>query len=1062
MSVTTVLLVSRTSDDADRARAALSGGSFDLIVVASQSDAGALLVERGIDCVLLDLSDSDDPGSVLSMLRLARDIPVLVLILEGHEELGRAAVEQGADAYIVRAEIDESYLQRAIHHATVRAPSRSALRDSSAHLRAVLDSLDEGVLVRAADGTVVSINARAEQILGVGTESWRVQGYVALSNQPIFNEDGSRCSADDLPSSVALRTGHPVIGKVLFVERPDATRVWIECTATLLRSEVGGPVIGVVTAMRDLSDRRSADESLRFRSDLLDAVGQAVVATDLEGTVVYWNRAAEATYGWTAEEALGSSAELLLPSDASRETAADIFATVVSGETWTGEFHVGRRDGSTFLAWVSDTPVLDVDGNLIAIIGVSSDMTELHAVDESLHLQSALLAAVGQCVVATDVNDRVVYWNAAATREFGWTEEEILGQDASATLAHESRLELARELEEQLRQGKSWMGDLLMKRKDGSVFTASVSTSPVVDDDGNVVKFIAVMADVTERREAEEAMRRLSAIVESTGDAVIGKSLDGRVLSWNAAAERLTGFTAAEVVGSEFTSYIPEDRIIEFRQVFHRATEGVITEDLESTRLRKDGSIVEVSLTLSPWRDADGRIAGVSTIARDISDRKRMERMLEHQALHDSLTGLPNRTLLIDRVGQALVGARRRERQVALLLINIEDFKELNDAAGHPAGDAVLVEIAERLRIVVRPSDTVARFGGVEFVVLCEASHLDAPMALAERLQQVISAPVVVDGESHLLSASIGIALSDEHCTVESILRDGDEAMHQAKSEGRGRITLFDAAVHERASARLAAPAALRRALDNGEFSVHFQPVLSVADERTRGFEALVRWEHPERGLIPPSEFIGLAEESGLIVPLGDYILRRSLDEAQRWMTALNGEHLPILSVNLSARQLVETDLPAVIAAAIDESGWPASRLALEVTESVIMEDVAHSIESLRALRAIGVRVSIDDFGTGYSSLSYLKQLPVDALKIDRSFVSGLGEDRHDSAIVEAIMALAKTLELYVIAEGVETRQQFHELRRLGCDYAQGFLWAPALTADNAMDWVVRGGPKDR
>ncbi len=898
-------------------------------------------------------------------------------------------------------------------------------------------------------------------MLGVSTEELRAHGYAALQDPPFFNEDGTPCTPDDLPSAIALSTGHPVSDQVIYLDRPDGTRLWLECSATLLHSQVDGTITGVVTALRDLSDRRGAEESLRFRSHLLDAVGQAVIATDATGVVLYWNSAAEETYGWTALEALGRPINELTSLDASRERVAEILATVAAGHTWTGEFPVSRRDGSTFRALVSDTPVFNELGDLLAIIGVSTDVTSLYEIDESLRLQSALLAAVGQCVVATDVNDRIVYWNAAATREFGWTEDEILGQDASATLAHESRLELARDLEDRLRQGKSWMGDLLMRRKDGSIFTASVSTSPVVDDAGNVVKFIAVMADVTERREAEEAMRRLSAIVESTGDAVIGKSLDGRVLSWNAAAERLTGFTAAEVVGSEFTSYIPEDRIVEFRQVFDRAAEGVITEDLESTRLRKDGSIVEVSLTLSPWRDSDGRIAGVSTIARDIRDRKQMERMLEHQALHDSLTGLPNRTLLIDRVGQALVGARGRERQVALLLIDIEDFKELNDTAGHPAGDAVLAEIAERLRIVVRPSDTVARFGGVEFVVLCEASHLDAPMALAERLQQVISSPVVVNGESHSLSASIGIALSDENCTVESILRDGDEAMHQAKAEGRGRITLFDAEVHARASARLAAPAALRRALDNGEFSVHFQPVLSVSDERLRGFEALVRWEHPERGLVPPSEFIGLAEESGLIVPLGEYILRQSLDEARRWMTALNGAPLPILSVNLSARQLVETDLPAVIAAAIGESGWPASRLALEVTESVIMEDVAHSIESLRALREIGVRVSIDDFGTGYSSLSYLKQLPVDALKIDRSFVSGLGEDRHDSAIVEAIMALARTLELYVVAEGVETRQQFEELRRLGCDYAQGFLWAPALTADDAMDWVIRGGPED-
>ncbi len=928
--------------------------------------------------------------------------------------------------------------------------------DATDLLRTVLDSLTEGVVVRSVNGEIITINKRAEEIIGVPNSSWVSHGYPALSDQPIFHEDGRPCSSDELPSSVALRTLQPVIGKVLFVERADGSRQWIECTATLLHSEADGSVTGVVTAMRDLTDRRSADELLRFRSILLDAVGQAVVATDLEGIVVYWNSAAEAMYGWTAAEAVGNSAEVLLPSDASREVGAEIFATVVAGKTWTGEFHVGRRDGSSFLAWVSDTPVLDADGNLIAIIGVSADLTEIHDADEALRLQGALLGAVGQSVVATDVENRVVYWNAAATREFGWTEAEILGKDASSTLAHESLLEQARELEANLLLGKSWSGDLLMRRKDGSVFTAAVSTSPVMDDFGGVKTFIAVMADVTERREAEASNQRLSAIIDSTGDAVIGESLDCRIVTWNTGAERLLGYSALEAVGQPCTMFIPSDRVDEFNNAFGRAKEGISTESLETMRLRKDDSVVDVSLTLSPWRDSDGRIAGVSTIARDISDRKRMERDLEHQALHDALTGLPNRTLLVDRMNQALVGARRRERRLAVLFIDLDDLKVLNDAAGHPAGDEVLVELAARLRVIVRPGDTVSRFGGDEFVVLCEANHVDAPWALAERLLAVISSPIDVRGQSYDLTASIGLALSDDESTVDSLLRDADAAMHQAKAEGRACIRLFETEIHERAAARLAAPAAMRRALDNGEFEVYFQPVIDIADEGLRGFEALVRWQHPERGLVSPLDFIGHAEETGLIVELGEYVLRRAVAEATLWTPTADPNGWPFLAVNVSARQLAETDLPQLVESVISEFGWPVERLTLEVTESVIMDDVASSISSLTALRDIGVRVSIDDFGTGYSSLSYLKQLPVDTLKIDRSFVSGLGADRHDSAIVEAIIALANTLGLGVVAEGVETRLQLEELRRLGCALGQGYLWSPAVVASAAFEWVQR------
>ncbi len=1038
MPMSPIALVGGSARDMDVVRSAFpeASGSTEFAVLAFPTAPPMMsaLAQGEIHCILLG-AGVGAPDDVLSAVaELDPDMPVVVL----------------------GDEMDGPVLLRTVTYAVQSARVRIGLRGLSEHLRNVLDSLTEGVIVRSADGRILTVNATAEQMFGESVADVRDDVYDVMDPDHLFNEDGSRCGMDELPSSIALRTGQPTPAKVICIERRDGSRLWLECSATLLHSEVDGSVSGVVTSLRDLTDRRSAEESLRFRSHLLDAVGQIVIANDAKGVVLYWNAAAEATFGWSSVDALGRYVTDVTSLDVAR--ANEILHAVASGETWTGEVLVRRRDGSEFRALASDTPVFNDAGQLIAIIGVLTDVTSLYEIDESLRLQSALLSAVGQCVVATDIDDRVIYWNAAATREFGWTEQEMLGQDASAKLAHESQLDIARDLEANLRRGESWSGDLLMKRKDGSVFTASVSTSPVLDEDGQVVRFIAVMADVTEQREAEAAMRRWSAIIESTGDAVIGGSLERRIVSWNSAAERLIGYSADEALGQPCEHFIPPDRIDEFHHVFARATEGTITEDLESARLRKDGTVVEVSMTLSPWRDASGRVVGVSTIARDISERRQMERMLEHQALHDTLTGLPNRTLLIDRIGQALVGARRRERQVAMLFIDLENFKALNDSAGHDVGDAVLVEIAERLRVVVRPEDTVARFSGVEFVILCEASHLDAPMALAERLQEVIRSAIEVDGNSFRLAASIGIALSDADCTVESLLRDGEAAMNQAKLNGRGQITLFDAEVHKLAAERLAAPAALRRALDNDEFRVYFQPVLSVRDEKLRGFEALVRWQHPERGFTPPSEFIGLAEESGLIVPLGEHVLRQALTAASAWSLGEDGR-LPILSVNLSARQLAETGMAQMIAALIEESGWPASRLALEVTETVIMEDVSHSIESLRALRDIGVRVSIDDFGTGYSSLSYLKQLPVDALKIDQSFVDGLGKDRHDSAIVEAILSLARTLNLYVVAEGVETRVQFEELRRLGCDYAQGFLWAPALTADEAMEWVLRGGP---
>lgn len=573
------------------------------------------------------------------------------------------------------------------------------------------------------------------------------------------------------------------------------------------------------------------------------------------------------------------------------------------------------------------------------------------------------------------------------------------------------------------------------------------------DETGEPDRVAGIQVDITDRKQELEAATRLAIIVDSSEDAIIGMAPSGTVTSWNPGAERLFGYTAGEMIAQPVQLLtLPEHREREAR-VLARIAAGETEPPFEAPRQRKDGTVIDVALTMSPLR-TDGRVVGLSTIARDIGERKRMEQTLQHQALHDALTGLPNRTLLADRMTHALAGARRHGQGVAVLFLDLDQFKVLNDASGHAAGDLALVEVARRLTAAVRPEDTVARFGGDEFVVLCEAAGLTTGRQVADRLHQALTCPLQIQAGSHVLSASIGIAIADELSTAADLLRDADAAMYRAKERGRSRTQVFDTEIRDRASARLEASTALRRALTEDELLVCYQPIVSLADERLLGFEALVRWQHPQRGLLGPGDFIPDAEETGLIVPLGEQVLRMALQEAAGWV-ANAGPGTPLgLSVNVSARQLDEQDLPQVIAAALRSSGFPAASLALEVTETVVMHDVLRSVESLHALRATGVQVSIDDFGTGYSSLNYLKRLPVTTLKIDREFVSGLGGDPHDSAIVAAIIALARALDLRVIAEGVETRCQLEELRRLGCEAAQGFLWAPPLSAAQARERV--------
>jgi diguanylate cyclase (GGDEF)-like protein len=440
------------------------------------------------------------------------------------------------------------------------------------------------------------------------------------------------------------------------------------------------------------------------------------------------------------------------------------------------------------------------------------------------------------------------------------------------------------------------------------------------------------------------------------------------------------------------------------------------------------------------------------TSQREVSERKEAERELAHQALHDGLTGLPNRSLLFDRLGHALALGRRDGLGVAVLFADLDDFKRINDSLGHEAGDEVLMAVAARLDDALRVADTlarpitetVARFGGDEFVILCEglASEHDATR-IAQRVGAALAQPFVLGSEELFVTASVGVAVNfDSSATAESLIRDADVAMYAAKKRGRAHWELFDDAMRARVIDRLHRENELRQAIQRGELRLAYQPIVAVADQSVVGIEALVRWEHPARGLIPPMEFIPLAEETGLILPIGRWVLETACRQAAKWERT-QPEKCPWVSVNLSARQLADAQLPNTIARALDDTGIDPHLLALEITETVLMEETESPVELLDTLRALGVRIFLDDFGTGYSSLSYLKRLPLDVLKLDRSFIAGLeSDDESDNRIVAAVIEMARALGIDLIAEGVETKTQLAFLRELGCTIAQGYYFA--------------------
>jgi diguanylate cyclase (GGDEF)-like protein len=432
-----------------------------------------------------------------------------------------------------------------------------------------------------------------------------------------------------------------------------------------------------------------------------------------------------------------------------------------------------------------------------------------------------------------------------------------------------------------------------------------------------------------------------------------------------------------------------------------------------------------------------------------------MSRENEHQALHDPLTGLPNRVLLADRIEQALARGLRSNGRVTVLFLDVDLFKVVNDSLGHAAGDRLLVELATRLGHFLRAGDTLARFGGDEFVIVCDDIPEDELAALVARVTTALADPFEFEGRAVTVTASIGIAVASDTTDADTLLRDADAAMYRAKAGGRNQAVVFDQGMHDQAAARLEAESGLRSALEKGELRVHYQPVIDVHSQTTVGFEALVRWEHPTLGLLPPDRFIAVAEETGLIVPLGAWVLRQALIHTSQWRTQVPGGEDLWVSVNLSARQLRAPTLVPMLADALSEVDIPPSAVRLEITESVVMDEIGRTIDALNDIRALGISLAIDDFGTGYSSLSYLKSLPVSTIKIDRSFVDGLdGPDPSAPALVDAIISMARALDLEVIAEGVETAQQMDRLRQLGAGLAQGYVWSYPIEAGQVPHWM--------
>ncbi|HEX9935862.1 MAG TPA: EAL domain-containing protein [Longimicrobium sp.] len=656
--------------------------------------------------------------------------------------------------------------------------------------------------------------------------------------------------------------------------------------------------------------------------------------------------------------------------------------------------------------------------------------------------RDAVVDAVLECapvgIAACDRELRWVAWNAAMEAVTGLPARDAVGAavaDVPCALAGDAPGSL---LATVLHGVTVDLGDVpLGDPADPRTRWAAMRWSPHRGAEGEVAGAVVVVHDVTARRRNDQQQLRLAAIPRESPNPVLECDAQGNVVYANPA----TGHVLAEVGTPLEGGFLPRN---------HRQ---LIAAALATGHPMRTVEVVVDDRVFCWTYHPHPQLGVVHLFADDITARRAVEDQLRHDALHDALTGLPNRHLFMERLARAVLQERRREGYLfAVLFLDLDRFKVVNDSLGHSVGDELLVAVAGRLRNSVRETDTVARFGGDEFAVLLDdLGAVEDAVRAADRMQQALAAPVSLSGYEVFTTASIGIALSSTaYGRADHLLRNADMAMYRAKSAGTGRHELFDRAMHALALTRLQMETDLRRGVEREEFGVYYQPIVELRSGKISGVEALLRWHHPERGWIPPYDFVPTAEETGLILQIGRRVLGDACRQLREWQAATDAAAELCVSVNLSVRQFSQADLVEQVRDALEESGISAHLLRLEITESVVVDNLEAAAATLSRLRALGVRVYLDDFGTGYSSLSSLHRLPIDALKVDRSFVSRIGEGGGEQ-MVGTVATLARNLGVSVIAEGVETVPQLHALRALGCEYAQGFLFSEGVDAGTLL-----------
>lgn len=815
-----------------------------------------------------------------------------------------------------------------------------------------------------------------------------------------------------------------------------------------------------------MMEKREPEKFHALQLAALKAAANSIVIADGDGRIQWANPAFTHLTGYSLEDAIGQNPRFLKSDLHPEAFYRDLWETILDHRVWHGEMVNRKKDGTLYTEEMTITPVnFELDQSQY-FIAVKQDVTKRREAEENLRQAEerfrALSDFAAEWIFWRDADGKLVYISPACEQMTGYTleelyhnpsfmEEMVLPEDRVLWDEHQRSVH-----ENSIDYCTLKPLEFRIRTKEGHVRWISHICSPLKDDSGRFLGIRGSNTDITERRQNEEDMRLAGKVFENTSEGVLVTDEFGNIVFVNKAFERISGYAEEEVIGKN-------PRILksgQHQRSYYLEMWQVLTESGEWQgeiwNRRKNGEIYPEWLTISAIKDNVGHVVQYAAVFSDLTSRKQHEERIKHLAYHDALTGLPNRYLFLDRLTLALARAHRTGAKIAVLFLDLDRFKDVNDTLGHAAGDMLLKEVGKRLEHCLREEDTVARMGGDEFTVLLpEINDVGDIEIVARKVLEMFTQPLTLEGEEIFITASLGIAVAPEDGQdAQTLLRHADMAMYKSKEQGKNRFGFFRTEMSVQAHERLTVEQRLRRALERDEFVLHYQPQVDVYSKQLIGIEALLRWQSPEAGLVPPMRFIPVAEETGLILPIGEWVLRTACRQNVAWQEA--GFPPLRMAVNLSARQFHQENLVGRIEDILMETGLSPNWLELEITETVAMHNVALTSSVLRKLKGMGIHIAIDDFGTGYSSLNYLKRFPIDTLKVDQSFIRDSVTDPEDAAIVATILVLARNLNYLAIAEGVETPEQLEFLQERECDGFQGYLISEPLPAEGMTELLLQ------